>query len=126
MPPGHVELHLGQVDGHPLNLGDLAVLAAADPRERRDLLVGLAVDVGVTVPVAVVDGAGPPERPGRLAASKRNVAVVALRDLVGDESLAVALGRVGEAPEVAAAARVAVAELEIRGLYAPGRHAVLS
>jgi hypothetical protein len=102
---------------------DLEVLVAGpaldDPRERRELLVGLAVDERVTPSSLVVDRSRPPQGPRDRRPGQADVAVAALFDHVTEECLTVPLRGAGNASEVASTARIAVAEFEPRSLQLP-------
>src|SRR5262245_35922371 len=73
----------------------------------------------------VVDCPGPPQRPRDLGACEVDAVEAALLDDMVEDGLAVALGRAREAAEVAAAPRVAVAELEVGAGNAPVGHGLI-
>src|SRR5207249_1095173 len=98
------------------------LLPAPDPRQRLELLVGLTIDVRAPAATLVVDRARPPERPRGPGAGEVDAVVAPALDHVADDGLAVPLGRGREAAEVAAAAGVAVAELDVRAGDSPLGH----
>src|SRR5439155_2517181 len=124
----------GQVDRRPVDGGCLverrvedleepvALLPTPDPRQGLELLVVLTVDVRVTLAAFVVDRAGPPQCPGDLRAAEIRAVEAPALDHVRQEGLAITLGRGWKAAEVAAAAGVAVTELDVRAGDPPLGH----
>src|SRR6266480_449663 len=100
----------------------IALFAPPDPAQRFVLVVGLAVDVRVAAAAPLVDRARPPQSPDDVRAGEVEPVESALLDPVAEQGLTVPLRRVWGALEVAAAARIAAAELEVRPGDRPADH----
>ena len=104
----------------------MAGVAAPDRPNRLELVLRLAVDIRMTSTALVVDRSRPPQCPRDLRARELKVRVPTLLDQIRDERLAVALGGCRRSLEIAAAPRVAVAELDVRSTQVPAHRSSFS